>query len=275
MPYRVEILKDSISPGGVRLTTMSLTYPRIIHAEFMTHRMFSRNASSSRAIPVMVLLKAIREEPFIPESWPLNQRGMQASSYLTGEDAEDLRRVWLEARDAAVRNARALAEQGVHKQIVNRLVEPFSWITVIVSGTDWANFFALRCHPDAQPEIQTLAHMIRDAYNDGSPTLVRHGEWHLPLILPDEQDLPTETKIKVSTGRCARVSYLTHDGRRLIEEDVRLHDRLVCRDDSTEPKHLSPCEHIATPMHPDAYYGNFRGWRQYRKQIEGENITSL
>lgn len=284
MGYNAKVVADSMSPAGVRLTTLEVTMPRIVLAEFNTHRMLSRSSASSRAIPVEKRIAMVEADPFVPEAFGRNQRGMQAGDALSGTDAIDARSVWLGACEDAVRRARALAEIGVHKQIANRLIEPFLWHTVLVTATEWSNFFALRCHPDAQPEIRKAAEMMRDAMAASKPLPFNYGEWHTPFVEPAEAfDLLVEgmtwrDACKVSIGRCARVSYLTHDGRRAPEEDVKLADRL------STSGHMSPFEHVARPFasfldKADRYcprtgrpfVGNFAGWVQYRKGIANED----
>jgi thymidylate synthase ThyX len=176
----------------------------------------------------------------------------------------------------AVSHAKELAEIGVHKQIVNRLLEPFMWHTVIVTATEWENFFHLRCHREAHPEIRRAAELMREVMHASKPRLVRYNDWHLPLIQHEEIQgsyaRMYEHWCRVSVGRCARVSYLTHDGRRDPEEDVRLCNRLLASG------HMSPFEHVARPFEKaDAphfhicFAGNFRGWVQYRKTIPNEH----
>ena len=151
MPFSARVLLDSVSPGGARLVTMELRYPRFIHAEMMTHRMFSRNAGSSRAIPIKKMIAAVREDPAMPVHWGQNQSGMAARRELSGTALDAAQRVWKDALDAALAAAERLSDQDIdlHKQLVNRLLEPFAWITVIVTATEWANFFTQRLHPDA------------------------------------------------------------------------------------------------------------------------------
>lgn len=268
MGYSARILADSISDPMVRLTTMEITYPRFVHAEFMTHRVFSRNSASSRAIPIEKLIERVIEDPVIPVWWGKNQKGMQANEELTPEEQARAVLRWLNARDEAVGQARSLAALGVHKQLVNRLIEPWMWITVICTATDWGNFFNLRCHPAAQPEIRKIAEMMRDIYYGSEPTYVPTGGWHLPLLRDQDRELPIEQQKAVSAAKCARVSYLTHDGRRDISEDLRLHDQLVASG------HWSPFEHVAKALPHYAYVvytGNFRAWEQYRKGFQNEN----
>lgn len=270
MTITAEIIKDSVSEDSVRLTTLQLKYPRFIHAEFMTHRMFSRNASSSRAIPFERLLKSIEEEPARPVEFGKNQPGMQADSALQGDEEARAVQTWHNAAKSAVRQAKLLDSMGVHKQVVNRIIEPFSHINVVVSATSFDNFFALRCHKDAQPEIQVLADCMYDAVMASTPQKIHQGQWHLPYLLEEERR-NTMDDIHVSVARCARVSYLSHEGRKTtVEEDKKLFDRLLAGD----LIHASPAEHIATPMQglPNARSGNFRGFLQFRKTLPNENV---
>lgn len=291
MTSTAKIIADSISPKGIRLTTMQLRYPKFIHGEFMTHRMFSRNASSSRAIPVERMIEDVMRDPAMPVYWGKNQAGMQARTELNQQERDEAIRLWLQARDNAINTADRMVSLGAHKQIVNRIIEPWLHINVVVSATDWANFHALRRHPDAQPEIKALADAMWEAQQASTPERLQPGQWHLPYfdLRKDVNLLPTRPEgdvtpwsdwfntlaIKVSVARCARVSYLTHDGKQPnVEEDLKLHDRLV----GSTPLHASPAEHQATPDtgigrwdHPSEH-GNFRGWRQYRKMLPNENV---
>lgn len=290
MAYAAKIITDSVSEVGDRLTTMEVTFPRMVLGEFNTHRAFSRNSASSRAIPVEKQLQRILNDPFIPVWWGRNQSGMQADHELVGHDLEQAKAQWLAARDSAVDHVRRLLELGLHKQITNRLLEPFMWHTVIVTATEWSNFFALRANPMAQPEIRVIAEMMRDLYDESEPALVKGGEWHLPLIQPEERDGVfefSEEARKISAARCARVSYLTHDGKRDLEADLRLYDRLA------GAGHMSPFEHVATPashielghdLRSDSaplieytvseWHGNFCGWKQLRQFLPHEDDFS-
>ncbi len=280
-----KVLADSVAPNGRRLTTQLWTYPRAIHSEIMTHRAFSRNAASSRAIPTEKLIQRVIDDPWIPSYIGKNQKGMQAGEELAEETRAAAVAVWLLARDSAVEKARYLVSHGVHKQVVNRIIEPWMWITVIVSATEWENFFGLRDHPMAEPHFQELARKAKAAMAESTPKKLRPGLWHMPLV--DDSDLvevgrlvgmcsDQELRIhwaKVSVGRCARVSYLTHDGRRDIREDIALHDRLV----GQVPLHASPTEHVAMALEEndgDVWSGNFRGWKQYRKTLKNENLDA-
>jgi thymidylate synthase ThyX len=257
------VVLDSVSPAGIRLTTIEVTLHRFVLAELNTHRVLSRNSASSRAIPTAKQVRRLVEDPALPVEFGTNQRGMQAGEPLTGEAHDAALATWLEARDHAVEAAERLFELGVHKQVVNRILEPFMWHTVIVSGTDWDGFWQQRCSPLAQPEIRVAAEAMRDAYETSQPTALPDGGWHTPYVRDDERDLDVELRKRISAARCARVSYLTHDGRRDLAADEELYERLITAD----PPHWSPLEHVATPA-PDPVPGNYRGWRQLRHAVE-------
>jgi thymidylate synthase ThyX len=312
------VIRDSISNHGVRLVTMKLRYPKFIHGEFMTHRVFSRNASSSRAVPTAKLIQEVRSNALraYPVSWGQNQKGMQAGGELSGDTLNEVKRAWNAAAYDAAYWAETMMLRGAHKQVVNRLLEPFSHINVVVSATEWMNFFGLRLSKDAQPEMRALAEAMWAAFKESVPLRLGHGQWHLPFVDEDslqelrllygyehigqdrylKQDIAPviEKVIKVSIARCARVSYESFEtGKRsTVAEDIALHDRLLAS------RHLSPFEHVATPdergyqgqfvqvvqvgtlvppmpwKHPEEH-GNFNGWRQRRKQIEGEAVPSM
>lgn len=270
MSYACKIIVDSISSYGDRLTTFEVTFPRMVLAEFNTHRKFSRNSASSRAIPVEKQIARLLEDPFIPIYWGKNQKGMQANEELSDTVQVGLVDTWLVARDQAIAAAKVLMDAGVHKQITNRLLEPFMWHTVIVTSTDWANYFHLRDHEMAQPEIQRIASMMRTDYEASTPVLRSPTEWHLPYAQPGElEEIGIEKLVKLVSARCARVSYLTHDGKRNIEADLTLYERLL------EGGHMSPFEHAARPMTAEEFvkselHSNFKGWVQHRKEIYGE-----
>ncbi len=263
--YGAKILLDSVNPVGDRLTTFELTYPRFVHAELMTHRLFSRNSASSRAIPTEQLISRVTRHPVLPKWWGKNQSGMQAREQLEGKALSEVMHTWLDARNVAVAYVKELHRLGLHKQIANRIIEPWMFITVIVSATEYDNWFHLRDDPDAQPEIAWVAHEMRQLYVAGEPTELDVGEWHLPMIHDHERELSPDLLRKISVARCARVSYLTHDGKRDYEEDVALHDRLVGNG------HWSPFEHVAEADGTHSRHGNFIGWRQYRKLFRQEH----
>jgi thymidylate synthase ThyX len=265
--YEAKIIADSVSPAGVRLTTLQVTFPRFLLPEFNTHRAFSRNSASSRAIPVKKRIEAVLADPFIPEQFGRNQKGMQAQSSLEGLAASHAAHVWEAACKEAVNRARQLETLNTHKQLANRLLEPFMWHTVVVTATDWDNFFHLRCHPDAQPEFQKIAGIMRDVMEAREPKEFCYGDWHLPYIT-DEDYSPENAGLHlgaISAARCARVSYMTHEGKRDISADNALATRLLASG------HLSPFEHPArADTQTYAYFGNLRGWVSYRKHIPHE-----
>lgn len=242
MPYEAKILLDSISPMGIRLTTWQLSYPRFVHAELMTHRVFSRNAASSRAIPINKLIERVEKDMAAPVWWGKNQSGMQARKELEGPALEEAKNAWDDARNAAILSAESLMATGLHKQLVNRVLEPFLFITTLVTATEWDNWYNLRAHEDAQPEIGWVASEMKKVLSTSTPTLLRPSEWHRPLM-PDTSKL-VEDGFKhklnmISAARCARISYLTHDGERDPEKDIKLAERLLksghmCYDNQTE-----------------------------------------
>ena len=262
--YYAEIIADSISPRGHRATTMEVQFPRFVLAEFNTHRAFSRNSASSRAIPIKKQIAAIKENPVYPLVFGTAKPGMQAGPPLepgTKEYRKALR-WWNFSMSASLKAAAALDKVGVHKQVTNRILEPYMWHKVIVTSTDWENFFNQRCSSLAQPEIDKIACMMRDVLEVSSPRPLDYGQYHLPYVQRDELDLPIEFQIAISIARCARVSYLTHD--KIVDraKDFALFMRLV----TETPPHYSPLEHVCTPVNLEGYIpaGNFYGWQQMR-----------
>lgn len=315
------IVADSVGPAGQRLTTFVLRYPKFIHGEFMTHRMFSRNASSSRAIPVSKNLEEVRTDELraAPVWWGAEQRGMSATTELSSEELqlyefvempiasghlvkaktplEWSKLLWKHQALRAANTAEEMQRAGVHKSIVNRILEPFLHINVVATSCSpgLMNFFGLRLDKGAQPEIRVLAEKMWAEYQRSEPRNLKPGEWHLPFIEPSDLDnFDTEICLgnyddvfdglrRISVARCARVSYLSFDtGKRsTIEEDMALYDRLV----GSQPLHASPAEHQATPdklVGVGACYwerldlhDNLPGWLQYRKILPDEDIAPL
>lgn len=257
-----KVIADSISPTGSRLTTVEAQLHRFILPELNTHRAFSRNSASSRAIPTAKLIEQVRTNPALPIEFGRNQPGMQASEVLDASDTKSAEIMWRRAAAHAANEAEKFAAMGVHKQVVNRLLEPFMWHKVIISSTEagWENFLNQRMSPLAQPEINALAIAINDAMFDSFPKPVGYGEWHLPYIT--HADSIYVERRKVSASRCARVSYLTHDGVRDVSKDLDLYDKLI----SADPPHWSPMEHVATPSDDRQFVsvGNLDGWDQLR-----------
>jgi thymidylate synthase ThyX len=298
------IIADSLNEFGDRLTTFVLVFPRIVLAEFNTHRMISKNSASSRAIPFKTMLKKVQDEPFVPIAWQSEHKGMQGENYITETSrVNNCVNLWLAARDQAIIHASALStgqygtsnggvfnyDISVTKQLCNRLLEPFLYHTVICTGTEWENFFALRAHPQAEIHIADLAHKMLLAYNESRPKSLKEGQWHIPfgdtfditrlaqlrismsgsyeewIDLKELEDL----KVQIATARCARVSYLNFEGKDDYLADIKLHDILQ------SSGHMSPFEHCAQAMNTDlrdsAWSGNFHGFEQYRKMMNGEN----
>jgi hypothetical protein len=255
---KAEILADSISESGHRLTTFRVRFPKSLLAEFNTHRSLSRNWASSRAIPARRVRSQIIRDPFVPTYFGANQAGMQAAAELSGFRLFLAKRLWLWARYPAIVFHWALEKVGLHKQHANRILEPWMWADGIVSATEWQNFFQLRCHPDAQPEFRRLAEEMRELMKFCTPRPVKAGDWHLPLVEPGHHI--DSTLLKISAARCARVSYSRASSTE-INRDITLYDRLC----GSVPMHLSPLEHQATPV--DGRHGNFCGWRQHRKDL--------
>jgi thymidylate synthase ThyX len=276
-----KIIADSKNPQGDRITTFVLVFPRIVLAEFNTHRAISKNSASSRAIPFKKMLEKVKNEPFIPIAWQRDHSGMQGDEYL-GNPGE-IEDYWLQARDEAVRAASNLNFCGLTKQLCNRLLEPFLYHTVICTGTDWENFFALRAHPQAEIHIADLAEKMLVAYNESIPKPLKEGQWHIPfgdkidtkriVEIFDNQLLSHRTHedyiraiVKIATARCARISYNNFEGKDDYEADLKLHDML------SSSGHWSPFEHCAqVPITPFVMGGNFKGFTQYRKLFHGEN----
>lgn len=272
MIFEVHVVLDSIAPNGVRLTTLAATYPRYIHVEALRHRVWARNAESSRAIPVKKRVARCMDDPVAPIEWGINKPGMAASEVLTPEDAEKAASYWHAARLACLDAARKLDDLKVHKQVANRVFESFVTITEVITASEWKNFEFLRKHPAADPNMQELARHIVAARDGSSPKELKVGEWHLPFIddmdrsevtnwllhnmnvagkrFPSASVFSTECLKQMSAARCARTSQLNHEGKRpSVDDDLKLFDRLVAREKPLEdPGHWSPLEHQATPI---------------------------
>lgn len=301
------VIQDSSSSRtGTRITTFELEYPRFIHSEFMTHRMLSRNAASSRAIPVDKLVRLVETSCAEPVEWGKNQKGMQSTEKLGLPATLKANVMWRQAAEQACTVARALDTLQVHKQIVNRTLEPYQMIKVVCTATSYDNFFYLRNHPDAQPEIRELATVMLEALSHSRALTIGSNEWHVPYIereyneetgiqyyILEEQEnlerqlvkvfLTPEQAVKISASCCAQVSY------RVLNTDIAkansIFDRLV----TSKPVHASPLEHQATPItnltsscnscdswergvtHSDRggglWSGNFKDWIQHRQLI--------
>lgn len=272
-----KILADSINTSGNRLTTFEIVIPKMIQSELNTHRIASRNSQSSRAVPFNKLSIQISENPFIPVEWGLNKSGMQADEILTPEQAQEAEKIWLEARDANLGFAQRLDRLNVHKQIKNRLLENWIYTTVIISATQWNNFFGLRAHEAAQPEFRACAYLMKDLYKASEPRKLLDYEWHLPLVdiseLPSKYSTidPLENTLEwmklacVSGARCTRVSYVRHLEKKTQEEEQEFVNRLA------SVGHMSGLEHCAMAMPNSEWIGNFKGFKQLRKFYANES----
>ncbi len=313
--YNCEIAADSLNTFGNRITTFKLTYPRIIHSELMTHRVFSRNAASSRAVPVKKMIEFVRNNMFTPLAVQKSHKGMQGSDYFEGVELEQAKQLWIESAELALQQAEKMEKFGITKQLINRILEPYQYYQVLVTATEWENFFSLRCpqyifgkatnkpkiwkskkdaikdfpnwetHNDlfwrtmnesqAEIHIQALAESMWDAMNESTPKELKAGEYHIPFGDRMDEDKVAElyyevinndrpnshissieeTKIKISTARCARLSYMTFDGEIDYEKDLKLHNTLL------ESQHMSPFEHCARAMSDEEYFNFVKGER--------------
>jgi len=308
------IVADSISESNKRITTFELEYPRFIHSELMTHRLSSRNAMSSRAVPIKKMIEQVRDNPAMPIHWGKNQPGMQADDEIKGIVHASLDGIhfdttpedfWKEAANVAADYAESMSRFGLHKQVVNRLLEPFQMMKTVLTATELDNFFWLRCHKDAQPEIKELAECMYTAMKESEPEVLKPKDWHTPYV-QHERDVGGElryitedcdfgndykTALKVSASCCAQVSYRVLDDS--LDKALDIYDKLV----ESKPVHASPFEHQATPMlwlasyeddylfnypgdalgeegfthmdqHHNYWSGNFMGWIQHRQLIK-------
>lgn len=266
------------SHKGMPVTTLELEYPRIIHSELLTHREFSRNSSSSRAIPVKTMINNIRKNMFVPTYWGKNQSGMQAKEELTGVSRFLAKPLWIIGGHINLLGATLLNAVGVHKQLANRNLEYISYMKTIVTSTSFDNFLALRDHEDAQPEIQAVAKKLRYALDNLEREELAEGEWHTPYVEHSRDDLgnlrygyglSTESAKRISVSCVAQVSYRRADNS--VDKALAIFDKLA----TSTPIHASPFESVLTPVHGMEgitavdlsgckLSGNSRGWSQYR-----------
>lgn len=264
-----QVIADSIADDS-RITSVQVKYPRFILPQLNTHRVFSRSTASSRAVPTAKLIAMVRGNPVMPVHWGANQAGMVAESEMDEARIAAAKIVWAEAAETAANIAQELAKIGVHKQIVNRILEPFMWAETIITATEWDNFFKLRIADDAQPEIQALAKAIKKAMDESVPV---ERVFHLPYLREDELSDSCWTyaqKAKISAARCARVSYLNHNKQMpSVDEDFALANRLI------EAGHMSPFDHQAMFNSGEKYENenrNFADWKPYRAVLEDKEV---
>lgn len=295
---QAKLIKHSIA-NSIPIGTFILVYPRLIHSELLTHRVFSRNAASSRAIPTKAIIQNLRDDPAEIVWWGKNMGGMQAKEELSGWQLKLAKFGWATARELAILSARFMNAVGLHKQIANRVLEPFQNIRVVVTSTEWNNFFALRNHPDAQPEFQLLASMMYSAMSSSIPEILQPGEWHIPYVKTCSytdtpyhyhvdgsfESLTLEQALKISASMAAQESYRKSDSS--LEKAEMIWEKLV----GNAPVHASPTEHQAMAMqnvkmihdiwelgitHMDRndnfWSGNFRGWIQHRQLIPNHHV---
>lgn len=225
-----------------RLTTMEVVLPRVVLAEFNTHRAFSRNSASSRALPFRVMRATVAEDPYIPYMGAYAP-GMSDAGHEVVARQQAIG-VWRDALDSAIAAHCELEALGVSKQVANRLLEPWMHTRVLVTGVTSAyeHFFALRCGEDADPAIQAAARSMRDAYLASAPVpRTVHAPYHADEVR--------------SVAACARVSYLRRGAD--PDADIALYERLRANG------HWSPFEHFALAQ--DGPPRNFRApWVQAR-----------
>lgn len=290
----VKIIADSYNEDfDSRITTFELEYPRFILAELNTHRVFSRSSASSRAIPIDKVIELIKSKPSMPNHWGKNQAGMQANGEI--EDIYTAQYLWKLAASKAIEVAEEMKALGLHKQVVNRILEPYQMMKTVVTSTCFNNFFWLRDHKDADPNLRELAAMMQEAYSKSEPEILYEGEWHLPYVISqrslstselfyydtDGNLLSLEDAKKISASCCAQTSYRKSD--ESIDKAVMIYEKLITSDRC----HASPTEHQATPIqylsesyeqlqvegvtHIDKlgipWSGNFFGWIQHRQVI--------
>lgn len=260
---KVKVIADSyyLDPyeDPHRVTTFELEYPRYIHSELLTHRVFSRNCASSRAIPVKKMIELVETNPVTPR-WTLNQKGMSGEEVTDAKIIADASKEWDEARKDMITRVRRLIQLGIHKQNANRLLEPFQHIKTILTGTDFENFFNLRISPDAHPEIQELAYQMRTEMDDSTPVVLKENQAHCPYTDYAVNSGNIAVILK-SVALCAQVSYRKEDG--TVETVKRVINKLL----GSPNLHASPFEHICIPD-SEFTQGNLIGFTQLRHCIE-------
>lgn len=277
--YKVKIILDSINARGHRLTSFLLTYPLNVHAELMTHRIFSRNAASARAVPIQKFIEAVENDPVLPVVWRENQKGMEAAGNLPEHIKNYAAQEILTLRRSAINTVKILQGCNLHKSWVNRYLQPWMWITTLVTSCDYGNWFSLRADSGAQPEIMVPAFWMLREYSQSKPKELNYEEWHIPGINPDEVSLPIKDRLAIATARAARTSYTK------FEEPISLTDALRIEAGLIMGGHWSPFEHCAQAISEDFEgiwkgkdypWSNFdvggtpSGWGQYRKSFAEE-----
>lgn len=283
MVVSAKVIADS-QFRNTRLITLEIEMHRFVLSEFNTHRMISRNFQSSRAVPVEKMIEQVRNDPAMPVHWGQNQSGMVAKEEL--DDPSNTKAYWRNAAEWAAKIAEGMNEEGAHKQIVNRILEPFMWTKGVVTATerDWNAFFKLRLHKDAQPEIYALAAKIKEAIDSSKPVELKQGWWHTPYYaggvwtpFHEDEDCTNypatlDEAIQISASCCAQVSYRRLDDS--LEKAEKIYAILNLPEDGVypeDPPHFSPTEHIAKACDTALVMsGNFQcnDFTQYRKVLE-------
>lgn len=263
----VKIIKYSESAvTKKRIATFVIRAPKFIQAHINSHRALSRNSASSRAIPAKRIRTNVLHSPFVPVYFGENKSGMQSGDALKGFKLWCANKIWLWARYVPVLFHWFGEKVGIHKEVVNRLIEPWLVVNIVLTGTEWSNFITLRSNKAAQPEMQVIASKIDELLKNTAPQILQLGQWHLPFIQNNEVGLDLDQQKKISAARCARVSYKLFDGKDSnIDADINICEKLI------SSGHWSPFEHQAEALDNTNRSANFVGWKQYRKEFEGES----
>lgn len=276
--YNAKIVLDSVGNLGQRITTFEIEMPKWLVAEFNTHRMLSRNSASSRAIPTKQIIERVMTDPVIPIDFRSKNTGMVANEILSDEEYEQAKYMWLQARDLMVLQVEEMMKigDGIDKQRINRLLEPWMYTVVVATATEWENFFYLRDSKEAQPEFAHIAHMMNELYTNN---IASYRLWHLPYLEEDnidqdaidlcgandyELDAVQTAMMLISAARCGRVSYYRQGDSKSQKDDVLRGESFATN------KHWSPLEH---PAKEEAwtYYGNLFAWKPLRKFYTNES----
>lgn len=294
---RATVIQHSTTSAFKDLITLEVDFPRFILAEVNTHKMLSKNGASSRAIPVKTMHEQLLNSPASPVFWGKNQAGMQAKEEMPDFERNIAKRLWFNAMRYAIETASLMSELGTHKQITNRLTEPWALQRMVISGTEWNNFFHLRAHPDAQPEFQELALCMQKAILKSRPQTLEPGEWHVPYVerrftngvryYVDDKEISLQDALRVSASCCAQVSYRKNDS--TLEKARDICERLL----NGSVAHSSPFEHQGTPIADNCdptnmntwpigvthmkrdrslWSANFCGWIQHRQLLPNESV---
>lgn len=261
-----EMVCDSVSPHtGRRITSAVVRLPRIVLAELNTHAALAKNSASSRAIPTATFRQRVLANPYIPWRWPINGKGMVPKEYAAPDSwrSRFATFAWKGGLVVASLAHRLLERIGVHKEIANRLLEPWMWTEVLVTATDWDGFFAQRCHPAAADGVRAAATVLRALLETHQPT---ETTLHLPYVQKHE-DGDMRTLFMASARRCRRVSYMRQGVVVSLEEDAAAGAEGLLEN----PPHLSPYEHAAMALPTNDRHAKFSGGWKSGRHIFGED----